>query len=60
MTNESELITSGAPISPIVTNGRSERAKPFPRICNSPPAMAAGGVTCAMWGLLSGDFRRGI
>ena len=26
-------------------------AKPFPRICNSPPAMAAGGVTCEICGL---------
>src|SRR4051794_11423830 len=51
---------TGAPTSPMETRGRSVLAKPFPRICNSPPAIAAGGVTCEIWGLESEDFRRGI
>ena len=45
ITNESEPMTTGAPTSPMVTWGRSSCAKPLPRICNSPPAMAAAGVT---------------
>ena len=48
ITNESEPITTGAATSPIVTRGRSAFAKPFPRICNSPPAMAAAGDTCTI------------
>ena len=45
MTKESEPMITGAPTSPMVTRGRSALANPLPRICNSPPAMAAGGVT---------------
>ena len=51
ITNESEPMITGAPTSPMVTRGRSDLAKPLPRICNSPPAIAAGGVTCAICGL---------
>jgi len=60
MTKESEPIITGAPTSPMVTLGRSSWAKPLPRICNSPPAMAAGGVTWEMCGLESADLRVGI
>jgi hypothetical protein len=60
MTKESDPMITGAPISPIVTLGRSDRAKPFPRICNSPPAIAAVGVTVEMLGLESAGFRRDI
>src|ERR1017187_6096565 len=40
--------------------GRSSRAKPFPRICSSPPAMAACGVTWEMSGLGSAGLRSAI
>src|SRR5215831_6663719 len=60
ITNESEPIITGAPTSPMSTRGRSVLANPLPRICNSPPAMAAGGVTCAICGFGSADFLIGI
>ena len=60
MTKESEPMITGAPISPMVTLGGSDLANPLPRICNSPPAMAAVGVTWEMLGLGSDDFRSGI
>src|ERR1017187_6935852 len=50
MTKESEPMMTGAPTSPMVTLGRSSCAKPFPRICNSPPAIAAGGGSRGMRG----------
>src|SRR4051794_38671101 len=60
MTRESEPIITGAPTSPMETRGRSVLANPLPRICSSPPAIAAGGVTCEICGLESDAFRRGI
>ncbi len=60
ITNESEPMMIGAATSPIMTCGRSDLANPLPRICNSPPAMAAAGETCEIWGPLLEGLRSGI
>src|ERR1035438_4219225 len=60
ITRASDPMMMGAPISPMVTRGCADLATPFPRICNSPPAIAAGGVTWEICGLESDDFRTGM
>jgi hypothetical protein len=55
MMKDSEPMITGAATSPRRTLGRcSARARFLPRMCNSPPAIAAAGTTSVMWGLPSG------
>jgi hypothetical protein len=57
MTNESEPMMTDAATFPKVTRGRADFTNPLPRICNSPPAMAAPGVTAEICGRPSESFR---
>jgi hypothetical protein len=51
---------SGAAQPPIVTTGLGAAGKFLPRICTSPPGIAAGGVTLSITGLLVAFFMEGI
>src|SRR6478672_6728207 len=60
ITNESEPMMMGAASSPKRAMGRSDPAKLFPRIRNSPPGIAAGGETSEICGRDSEFLRRAI
>jgi hypothetical protein len=51
--NRLEDTVRGAAHPPIDTTGRGAAGKFLPRICTSPPGIAAGGVTLSITGLFA-------